>query len=110
MKKNNVVEWPAGWDHAAYNTVSAAENWVSNYNNDESNPSSDFQASKDLIGIAQLQLDGVNVQNQLVLAAVVGGPAAQTIPEPASILVWSLIACGGWLGMRIWRRKGAAVA
>jgi len=27
------------------------------------------------------------------------------VPEPATILVWSLLGMGSWLGMRVWRRR-----
>jgi hypothetical protein len=32
------------------------------------------------------------------------------IPEPASIIVWSLIGSGSWLGMRLWRRRRVAAS
>jgi hypothetical protein len=35
--------------------------------------------------------------------------AAAGIPEPASILVWSLLGAGSWFGLRVWRRRGGAV-
>jgi hypothetical protein len=28
------------------------------------------------------------------------------VPEPASIAIWSLLGAGGWLGVRVWRRRG----
>jgi hypothetical protein len=36
-----------------------------------------------------------------------GGPTQ--IPEPATIIIWSLLGAGSWLGMRVWRRKGGPV-
>ncbi len=35
-------------------------------------------------------------------------PIGSDIPEPAGILVWSLLGAGSWLGMRVWRRDGSA--
>ncbi|MCG2682862.1 MAG: hypothetical protein L6306_04525 [Planctomycetales bacterium] len=31
------------------------------------------------------------------------------VPEPATIIVWSLLGAGSWLGMRVWRRRGGPV-
>jgi len=31
------------------------------------------------------------------------------IPEPATIIIWSLLGGASWLGMRVWRRRGIAV-
>jgi hypothetical protein len=30
-------------------------------------------------------------------------------PEPATIIVWSLLGAGSWLGVRVWRRRGQPV-
>jgi hypothetical protein len=27
------------------------------------------------------------------------------VPEPATIIIWSLLGAGSWLGMRVWRRR-----
>ena len=27
------------------------------------------------------------------------------VPEPATIIIWSLLGAGSWLGMRVWRQK-----
>jgi hypothetical protein len=32
------------------------------------------------------------------------GTQGQDVPEPATIVVWSLLGAGSWLGMRVWRR------
>jgi hypothetical protein len=32
-------------------------------------------------------------------------PTGIVIPEPASMVVWSLLGVGGWLGMRVYRRR-----
>jgi hypothetical protein len=31
------------------------------------------------------------------------------IPEPATIIIWSLLGAGSWLGMRVWRRRGSGL-
>jgi hypothetical protein len=31
------------------------------------------------------------------------------VPEPAAIIVWTLLGAGSWLGMRVWRRRGGPV-
>jgi hypothetical protein len=107
---NVVVDWPVvGWNHDAYNTVAGQQGWVSHYTN---NDDTTFAGHKSAIGIAQLQVTGVNapnqdVQNQMVLTVVTGvGPGVAT-PEPAAIIVWSLLGAVGWLGVRVWRRSGA---
>jgi hypothetical protein len=28
------------------------------------------------------------------------------VPEPATLVIWSLLGAGSWLGMRVWRRRG----
>jgi hypothetical protein len=33
------------------------------------------------------------------------GTHGQDVPEPATIVVWSLLGAGSWLGMRVWRRR-----
>jgi hypothetical protein len=37
---------------------------------------------------------------------VVASPEPVVIPEPATIIIWSLLGAGSWLGMRVWRRRG----
>jgi hypothetical protein len=32
------------------------------------------------------------------------------VPEPASIIVWSLFGAGSWFGMRVWRRRRVAAS
>lgn len=32
--------------------------------------------------------------------------SAPCVPEPATIVVWSLLGATSWLGMRVWRRRG----
>ena len=27
------------------------------------------------------------------------------MPEPATIVIWSLLGAGGWLGLAVWRRR-----
>jgi hypothetical protein len=31
----------------------------------------------------------------------------EVVPEPATIVIWSLLGAGSWLGMRVWRRRGS---
>ena len=33
------------------------------------------------------------------------GTQGQDAPEPATIVVWSLLGAGSWFGMRVWRRR-----
>ncbi len=33
---------------------------------------------------------------------------APIVPEPATIVIWSLLGAGSWLGMRVWRRRTAS--
>jgi hypothetical protein len=37
-------------------------------------------------------------------------PAFSPVPEPATLIVWSLLGAGSWLGVRVWRRRGAGLA
>jgi hypothetical protein len=41
-------------------------------------------------------------------AALATGYAADggTVPEPATIIIWSLLGMSSWLGLRVWRRRG----
>lgn len=32
------------------------------------------------------------------------------VPEPATIIIWSLLGAGSWLGTRVWRRRGSDLA
>ena len=73
-------------DHDAYNQVSAAENWVSNFN---SGNNADFQDEKGDIKIAQLTLGLGNVQNQMVFTIVSG--SSGVTPEPSTFVIWSLL-------------------
>lgn len=114
LTDNGVVDWPAtGWGSPtdptnAYNTVSAAESWSSHF---QSNDDPTFATYENAIGIAQLQLtaDGVtqDEQNQMVMTCVMNQGGGPPIPEPATIVVWSLLGAAGWLGMRVWRRRAA---
>jgi len=40
------------------------------------------------------------VQDQIFI-----GTGTAYIPEPASLIVWSLLGMGSWLGLRVWRRR-----
>jgi hypothetical protein len=31
---------------------------------------------------------------------------ASPVPEPGTMIIWSLLGAGSWLGMRVWRRRG----
>ena len=99
----NGVGLPSGWDDSAYNAVAGTDgvNWLADYNN---------SLSPDLssVGIAQLQLAGVNVQNQMVLT-VLGTQGNTAVPEPATIIVWSLLGAASWLGMGVWRQRRGPV-
>jgi hypothetical protein len=33
------------------------------------------------------------------------GTQGQDVPEPATIVVWSLLGAGSWFGMKVWRRR-----
>jgi hypothetical protein len=101
LKKNGQTDWPTGWTTYAYDTVSgtAAGNWYSHYLNGDD---SSFAAHKNSIAIAQLQLNGVNVQNQMVLTMMTG---AGPVPEPATLMVWSVLGAAGWLSLRASRRR-----
>jgi hypothetical protein len=46
-----------------------------------------------------------NSQDQLFLSTVESGGSG-AVPEPATIIVWSLLVTSSWLGMRVWRRRG----
>ncbi len=64
------------------------------------------------VGIAQLQLvqqgsANQNVQNQMVLSLNV--TPTSLVPEPAAIVIWSLLGAGSWLGIKVWRRRGPAL-
>ena len=62
-------------------------------------------------GVLQLSLDGPNnnygygdpAQPQLYIPPPLESLSAVT-PEPASMIIWSLLGAASWLGMRIWRR------
>lgn len=42
-------------------------------------------------------------------ASYVGAPdATSSVPEPATFIVWSLLGSAGWMGMRVWRRRGSS--
>jgi len=43
-----------------------------------------------------------NVDFQYRIAETGGG--VSTVPEPCTIIVWSLLGAGSWLGMRVWRK------
>jgi len=95
------VDWPTGWDHAAYNTVSFAENWANNY---ASGDNADFQRDKGAIMIGELTLNLADVQNQMVFTMV--SPAGEgAVPEPSTMIVWSLLGVASWLGTMVWRRR-----
>jgi len=102
LTKNNVVDWPAGWTHAAYDKVSADQNWLSNYQNGAND---DFLLDMGAVNIGQLQLNQVGVQNQMVLTFVGGAPNEVTpVPEPATVIVWSVLGLAA-AGFGAWRRK-----
>ncbi len=71
----------------------------------------DFKANnlgKDPVAIAWLDTDPYGSgesQDQMVI--VPGG--LYDIPEPASLIVWSLLGAGSWLGLRVWRRRRGPV-
>jgi hypothetical protein len=48
--------------------------------------------------------DFILVYAQLVAEGVEGSGGA--VPEPATLIVWSLLGAGSWLGLRVWRRRG----
>ena len=98
-----VVDWPSGWTHDAYNAVSAAENWATDF---ATGNNADFQSDKGEIGIAQLTLNLGNVQNQLVFTMIAGSNSSAT-PEPSTFIIWSLL---GGLAVAVgwWRRRHAA--
>jgi len=96
-------DWPTGWDHVAYDTVSFAEGWANNYANGDN---ADFRRDKGAISIGQLTLNSGNVQNQMVFTMVSGG-GPTVAPEPSTIIVWSLLGVAGWLGMMVRRRWAA---
>ncbi len=37
------------------------------------------------------------------------GPNLQAIPEPATIIIWSLLGGASWFGVRVWRQRRIAV-
>jgi hypothetical protein len=37
------------------------------------------------------------------------GVAGGAVPEPATLVIWSLLGMGSCLGMRVWRRRGAGL-
>ena len=53
--------------------------------------------------IVEIGIDGDN-QAQMFI-----GSGEWEIPEPASLIVWSLLGMGSWLGMRVWRRRRGPV-
>ncbi len=46
---------------------------------------------------------GTDGENQATM--FIGSGGATIVPEPASVLVWSLLAAGSWLGLRVSRRR-----
>jgi len=61
----------------------------------------------DVVVLNMYTLDGVDAQDQLGLTLGDGDPP---VPEPATIVIWSLLGMGSWLGMRVWRqRRGGPV-
>jgi hypothetical protein len=32
-----------------------------------------------------------------------------SVPEPGTLIIWSLLGAGSWLGMRVWRRRGPSL-
>jgi hypothetical protein len=53
---------------------------------------------------------GPNGGQQAQMFMSSGGTApTSAIPEPAALIVWSLLGTGSWLGMRVWRRRGTPV-
>ena len=52
---------------------------------------------------------------ELVFSAVDTGTGidnisySSAIPEPTTLIIWSLLGLGSWLGMRVWRRRGSPV-
>ncbi len=95
----------SGWiaSSAITNLISA---WSADYDSEKTAGSSsdwqNFLDCEDAIGIAHLQLNGADVQNQMVLT-LMATPYTQTVPEPATMIVWSLLGTASWLGMRVWR-------
>ena len=55
------------------------------------------------------QSNGSPAQDQYVYIGGAGPSDLAPVPEPASFVIWSLIAGWSWLGMRVWRRRGAGL-
>jgi hypothetical protein len=66
-----------------------------------------FSAGK-LVGTIELQSDNPNgtwhyISGWIPSESDFGGVGGASVPEPATILVWSLLGAASWLGMRVWR-------
>jgi hypothetical protein len=95
--------YPAGWNTNVYSTY--MNSWIAAYIADTSPTSltynSDgFETYKKSIQIAELTLDGGDVQNQMVFTLSIGSG----VPEPATIAIWWLLGIVAGLGTVIWRR------
>ena len=55
------------------------------------------------------QNNGNPAQDQYVAFGIVDPPAAVSAPEPATVVIWSLLGVGSWLGMRVSRRRRASI-
>jgi hypothetical protein len=60
----------------------------------------------DVVVLNMYTSDGFLAQDQLGLTNGDGNPP---IPEPATIIVWSLLGAASWLGMGVWRRRRGPV-
>jgi hypothetical protein len=59
--------------------------------------------------IAFLTTDGTSTYHDYGLASFNIPPVEGTVPEPASVIIWSLLGAGTWLGARVWRRGRVGV-
>ncbi len=60
----------------------------------------------DYIGYYRMVEIGGDGDNQAQMFIGFGHP---DVPEPASLIVWSLLGMGSWLGLRVWRRRRGPV-
>jgi hypothetical protein len=70
-------------------------------------PFSAFNLSAgDLANVSALYFDMIYTAGDQPVTAVLSdvSTVGAVVPEPATIVIWSLLGAGSWLGLRVWRR------